>query len=90
VRRPGGDHRRCVGNANQSSNWLGIGGGCVDAGCTVTDPTGLIQTDTEQDVDAGGKASYSAWWELVPVPSTTITTMTILPGDQMHAGIRRA
>src|SRR4029077_17189822 len=31
-----------------SSDWIGIGGGCVDAGCTVTDNT-LIQTGTEQD-----------------------------------------
>lgn len=80
-----GPHAR--GQAASSATWLGIGGGCVDAGCTATDPSGLIQTGTEQDVDAGGKASYSAWWELVPVPSTTITTMTIHPGDQMHASI---
>src|SRR5437879_1036501 len=43
-----------------SSDWIGIGGGCVNANCTVTDNT-LIQTGTEQDV-SGGKASYSAWW----------------------------
>ena len=39
------------GQAEASSDWIGIGGGCVDAGCTVTDST-LIQTGTEQDVDA--------------------------------------
>src|SRR5262249_22689333 len=39
-----------AGQAENSSDWIGIGGGCVDTGCTVTDST-LIQTGTEQDVD---------------------------------------
>jgi Peptidase A4 family len=71
-----------AGQAAYSSDWIGIGGGCVDAGCTVGDNT-LIQTGTEQDSDG----SYSAWWELVPAPSTTITSMTVAPGDHMHASI---
>jgi hypothetical protein len=74
------------GQAEASSDWIGIGGGCVDAGCTVTDST-LIQTGTEQDVDATGAPSYSAWWELVPAPSISITNMTVSPGDHMHAAI---
>jgi peptidase A4-like protein len=74
-----------AGQAEASSDWIGIGGGCVDAGCTVTDPT-LIQTGTEQDVDASGQASYSAWWEIIPVPSLTIS-MTVRPGDRMSASI---
>jgi hypothetical protein len=74
------------GQAESSSDWIGIGGGCVDAGCTVTDPT-LIQTGTEQDVASNGTASYSAWWELVPAPSLTISSMTVSPGDHMHASI---
>lgn len=68
-----------------SSDWIGIGGGCVDAGCTVTDNT-LIQTGTEQDVSAAGQTSYSAWWEIIPGPSIGIT-MTVDPGDHMHASI---
>ena len=44
-----------AGQAEASSDWIGIGGGCVDAGCTVTDST-LIQTGTEQDVSATGAA----------------------------------
>ncbi len=75
-----------AGQAEASSDWIGIGGGCVDAGCTVTDST-LIQTGTEQDVSATGQASYSAWWELVPVPSLTISSMTVSPGDHMSASI---
>ena len=68
-----------------SSDWIGIGGGCVDAGCLVTDNT-LIQTGTEQDVDSSGTASYSAWWEVIPGPSITIS-MTVGAGDHMHASV---
>jgi hypothetical protein len=74
-----------AGQDEASSDWIGIGGGCIDAGCTVGDNT-LIQTGTEQDV-TGGKASYSAWWELVPVPSVTISNIAVHPGDHMHASI---
>jgi hypothetical protein len=74
------------GQAESSSDWIGIGGGCIDSGCTVGDST-LIQTGTEQDVDSTGKASYSAWWELVPAPSITISNMTVSPGDHMHASL---
>ncbi|MBV8220244.1 MAG: hypothetical protein JO325_17385 [Solirubrobacterales bacterium] len=75
-----------AGQAEASSDWIGIGGGCVDASCTTTDST-LIQTGTEQDVSSSGAASYSAWYELVPAPSLTITNMTVAPGDAMHASI---
>jgi hypothetical protein len=74
------------GQAEDSSDWIGIGGGCIDSGCTATDST-LIQTGTEQDVDSTGAASYSAWYELVPAPSLTISGLTVAPGDQMHASI---
>ncbi len=75
-----------AGQAEASSDWIGIGGGCVDANCTVTDST-LIQTGTEQDVDASGSSSYSAWWEVIPAPSLTISNMTVGAGDHMHASI---
>jgi Peptidase A4 family len=74
-----------AGQDEASSDWIGIGGGCLDAACTVGDNT-LIQTGTEQDV-SGGKASYSAWYELIPAPSLTISGMTVHPGDRMHASI---
>jgi len=74
------------GQAEDSADWIGIGGGCVNAGCTVTDST-LIQTGTEQDVASGGSASYDAWYELVPAPEFEISSMTIKPGDHMYASI---
>jgi hypothetical protein len=75
-----------AGEAENSATWLGIGGGCVDAACTLNDAT-LIQTGTEQDVDSAGHASYSAWWELVPAPAVTITNMAISAGDHIHASV---
>jgi hypothetical protein len=74
-----------AGQDEASSDWIGIGGGCLDAACTVGDNT-LIQTGTEQDV-SGGSASYSAWYELIPAPSLSITSLTVHPGDHMHASI---
>jgi hypothetical protein len=79
--------QHALGQPEASSDWIGIGGGCVDAGCNISDASGLIQTGTEQDVDATGHASYSAWWELVPAPSTTIGSMTVQPGDRMYASV---
>ena len=69
------------GEAEFSATWVGIGGGCVDAGCTVTDGT-LIQAGTSQNVDANGNPSFDAWWELIPAPSVTIS------GFAVHAATR--
>jgi hypothetical protein len=77
------------GQAEDSSDWIGIGGGCVDANCLVGDST-LIQTGTEQDVDVTGATVYAAWWEVIPGPSLTIATMTVGAGDHMHASIAEA
>jgi hypothetical protein len=78
-----------TGKSESSSTWIGIGGGCIDAGCNVGDNT-LIQTGTEQDVDSSGKASYSAWWELIPAPGLTISNLPVSPGDHMSATIAEA
>jgi hypothetical protein len=75
-----------AGEAEYSSTWIGIGGGCVNADCSVTDST-LIQAGTEQDVDASGAASYSAWYELIPAPSITIDALTVHAGDHIHVRI---
>jgi len=75
-----------TGQAEDSADWIGIGGGCVDSGCDATDET-LIQTGTEQDVSSTGTASYDAWYELVPAPEIEISNMTVDPGDQMHASL---
>jgi hypothetical protein len=77
-------HKR--GENEYSSSWVGIGGGCVDARCTIGDST-LIQAGTEQDVSSSGAASYSAWYELIPAPSLTVS-LAVKAGDQVHVDIR--
>lgn len=75
-----------AGEAEFSASWVGIGGGCIDAGCTLTDPT-LIQAGTSQDVDSSGAANYSAWWEIIPEPSTPIANFAVHAGDVIHVAI---
>jgi hypothetical protein len=75
-----------AGQSENSSDWIGIGGGCINANCSATDST-LIQTGTEQDVSTTGQAAYSAWWEVIPGPSITISNMTVGAGDRMQASI---
>src|SRR3979411_1465056 len=74
------------GQAEFSATWVGIGGGCVDANCSVTDGT-LIQAGTSQDVDASGAAHYSAWWEIIPAPSTPIANFPVVAGNVIHVNI---
>ena len=75
-----------AGQDAASSDWIGIGGGCIDRNCLVGDST-LIQTGTEQDVDTSGHATYDAWYELIPGPELLINKMKVGPGDHMHASI---
>ncbi len=74
-----------AGENEYSSTWVGIGGGCVDAGCTATDAT-LIQAGTEQDVDTSGGAHYSAWWEIIPSPSIRVS-LPVSAGDRISVAI---
>jgi len=73
------------GRAESSSVWIGIGGGCMETSCTLTDPT-LIQAGTEQDVDESGHATYSTWWEIIPLPSLQ-TSLPVSPGDVVSVTI---
>ncbi len=77
------------GQAEDTSTWIGIGGNTPNAALPLSDPT-LIQTGTEQDVAANGKATYDAWWEILPEPETEITSMTVSPGDVMKATISQS
>lgn len=61
-----------------SAAWIGIGGYLEET---------LIQTGTEQD-SINGTAEYSAWYELLPNDSFTITTMNVSPGDKIQASIK--
>jgi|SRR5438105_10547572 len=87
--------RHKAGEAEYSATWIGIGGGCVDASCMVTDAT-LIQDGTGQDIDASGRASYYAWWEIIPAPSINLSgcspdpKCTVGAGDTMSSTIATA
>ena len=81
--------------AEYSATWIGIGGGCVDAGCITTDAT-LIQDGTGQDVDSAGRATYYAWWEIIPAPSVNLSgcspdpNCTVAAQDQVTSTIASA
>ncbi len=73
------------GEAEFSASWTGIGGGCVTDNCQVADNT-LIQAGTEQDVSKAGKASYGAWWEIIPEPQTRVS-LPVSPGNKIKVTI---
>ena len=74
--------------AEYSSTWVGIGGGCLNTACSVTDNT-LIQAGTEQDVAANGKRTYYAWYELIPAPSTQVS-LKVAPGNKITVSIKQS
>jgi Peptidase A4 family len=80
--------QRKHGQAEYSASWVGIGGGCVTDNCQVTDNT-LIQAGTEQDVAKAGKASYGAWWEIIPEPQTKVS-LPVRPGNKIKVSIAQA
>jgi hypothetical protein len=73
------------GEAEYSSSWIGIGGGCVDAACSIGDDT-LIQAGIGHDIDASGAVDYYAWWETIPAPLVR-TDLPVSPGDRVSVSI---
>jgi hypothetical protein len=70
----------CVpGQPSYSAVWVGLGG---------YKPTSdsLEQTGTEIDCNAAGQVVSSAWFELVPAPSKSVS-LPVHPGDVMHATV---
>jgi hypothetical protein len=62
-----------------SSQWVGIDG---------FNNSNLIQTGTEADI-SGGRATYDAWWEILPAAETVITTLAVHPGDGMTGSVSK-
>jgi hypothetical protein len=81
-------HQHTKGEAEFSSVWIGIGGGCVTSDCTATDSS-LIQAGTEQDVSSTGKATYDAWWEIIPETSTEVS-LPVTAGNKIYVSIDQA
>lgn len=76
------------GEAEYSSSWIGIGGGCLDAECRLFDAT-LIQAGIGHDVDSSGNADYYAWWETIPAPLIRVD-LPVAAGDRVHVEIVEA
>src|SRR3989442_12775705 len=51
----------------------------------VTDTT-LIQAGTSQDVASNGKATYTAWWEIIPAPSVPVS-LAVTAGNTVRVNI---
>jgi hypothetical protein len=62
-----------------SAFWVGLGG-------FATDSAALEQTGTSADCSASGKATYSAWYELVPAATMTVK-LKIMPRDVITASV---
>ena len=62
-----------------SSYWVGLGGYGIDS-------RALEQIGTEVDCTRGGRASSTAWYELVPAPSVPIS-LAVQPGDLLSADV---
>ncbi|HMK64045.1 MAG TPA: G1 family glutamic endopeptidase [Acidimicrobiales bacterium] len=67
------------GSSTYSSVWTGIDGFTNDD---------LIQAGTSQDY-ISGKASYFAWWEILPAADTTISSIAVDPGDSVTVSITK-
>jgi hypothetical protein len=67
------------GRATYSSAWVGLGGYSPTS-------SALEQIGTELDCNAAGQMVSTAWYELVPAPSKTIS-LAVQPGDAMHASV---
>lgn len=91
IHRPGASFRQvsatwtepaatCIpGQPSYSAVWVGLGGYKANS-------DSLEQTGTEIDCNAAGKVVSSAWFELVPAPSRTVS-LPVDPGDVMHATV---
>lgn len=70
-----------------SASWVGIGGSCLNADCSLVDDT-LIQLGTSQDATSSG-ADYYAWYEMLPRPEARIHK-PVSPGDHIVASLEDA
>ncbi len=68
------------GRTSVASPWIGLGGYHQTS-------QALEQIGTDAQCSASGRASYSAWYELVPAASRTIR-MTVSPGDAISASVQ--
>jgi hypothetical protein len=68
------------------SNWVGIGGYCVNSNCTSLDNQ-LIQVGTIAGVVNSSGTTYMAWYELYPAPSQPLPYF-VSAGDIITASLQ--
>ena len=68
----------CDSGKSSTAFWVGLGGFKEGS-------SGLEQTGTEVDC-AGGRPTYTAWYELVPSPSVNVD-LPVRPGDTFNASV---
>jgi hypothetical protein len=72
---------RCDRPNSSAAFWIGLGGATASA-------TGLEQIGTSADCSGDFTPSYSAWYELMPLPAAPVELpVTIAPGDTITAHI---
>ena len=67
------------GQSTSAAIWVGLGGYTVGS-------NSLEQTGTSADCNSAGKATYYAWYELVPAASVTLK-LKIFPGDKITSTV---
>jgi len=67
------------GQSTSAAIWVGLGGYTVGS-------NSLEQTGTSADCNGAGKATYYAWYELVPAASVTLK-LKIFPGDKITSTV---
>jgi hypothetical protein len=70
----------CASGSSSAAFWVGLGGNS-------TTSQSLEQIGTSTDCSAGGTASYSAWYELVPAASVPIK-LKVSPGNKVSASVQ--
>jgi hypothetical protein len=68
------------GRNTYSAVWVGLGG-------FETSSNGLEQTGIDANCSAGGRASYSAWYEILPASARTVHTLKVSAGDKISASV---
>ena len=69
-----------AGGTTSTAEWIGVDG---------FSGNDLIQAGVAEDGQSGSVSTY-AWWEILPAPSTSISTMTVNPGDTVTISIAQA
>lgn len=67
-----------TGTTAYDANWIGIGG------ITSND---LIQVGINNEVSSTGQLTVQAFYETLPSPATTISSLSVSPGDSIKASI---